>query len=217
MHLTVHLTETDIALYVEDKVSTEGRQRMEDHMADCPACVEQVSALVRLYEIDERETPLRIDGATYREAERLGVRNERFPLFSLMFASRPLRLALAGIAVVAVGLTYYFSTSTVEPVRFRSVERERPRFMMQPADGETLPAVQQLFRWSSIPHAMTYRFTLSELNGRTLWTSTVSDTFVTVPSSIAIQKGNQYLWRVEVVFRDNTRYSSPIYAFELQE
>jgi len=67
----VHLTERDIALYVEQTLPEHERERVESHLSDCPACVEQVAALTRLPLIMADTTAPHLDAATRRRAEHL--------------------------------------------------------------------------------------------------------------------------------------------------
>jgi hypothetical protein len=212
----MHLTESDIALFVEGISAENDRRRIEHHLAQCASCVEQVAALVKLRDVPE--VPLRLDEATVQRAERFGKRSSLLSFLLTDHGAPFVRYAFVSMLIVAgIAIPYFLFFSGDDSRQFRSPDVASPVPMMSPADGAGVSVADLVFRWSSVAGSLTYRFTLSELSGKELWSTTLRDTSVVLPPFIAIHAGNRYLWRVEVVFRDNTRYRSSIHVVEVFE
>jgi len=210
----VHLTERDIALYVEQTLPEHERERVESHLSDCPACVEQVAALTRLPLIMADTTAPHLDAATRRRAEHLGSKS-RTSLLDLLFLSsvaRPFRFAVVGFLLVGIGITYLMVGRTPEPERFRSPEVVQPFVKLSPGDGAFVESTT-IFRWTAVQHSAAYQLTLFEEGGRQLWSATISDTMASIPPSVALQPGKKYFWRVEALFPDDTKLASPLNVF----
>ena len=52
-----HLTEAELAAYVEGEVGAEERARLESHLIDCAGCLDEVLALLRIMRSDEMSEP----------------------------------------------------------------------------------------------------------------------------------------------------------------
>ena len=52
-----HLTEAELAAYVEGVVRAEERARLESHLIGCTGCLDEVLALLRIMRSDELSEP----------------------------------------------------------------------------------------------------------------------------------------------------------------
>lgn len=50
-----HLTEEELAAYVEGVVQAEERARIESHLIDCTTCLDEVLTLFRIMQSDEMD------------------------------------------------------------------------------------------------------------------------------------------------------------------
>jgi predicted anti-sigma-YlaC factor YlaD len=208
----MHLTEADVARYVGDRLDGENRERVESHLAGCSSCVEQVAALARLAE----EMPVRgeadIPAEIRRRAEHLvhaegaghGEKGGK--------PWGPMRYAIAAMLLVVVGVTYFSVTDRSTPDQFRS-ERAPASFDMVPSDGVTLARADLAFEWAPVNEATSYRLTIYDLEGTPLWSATSAEHAMKLPDTVALQSGATYLWRVEAIFPDDTRFRSSLNAF----
>ncbi|MEK9136395.1 MAG: hypothetical protein AAB393_04680 [Bacteroidota bacterium] len=208
----MHLTENEIALYIEDRLSPDAREKVEGHLADCSLCVEQVAALARLDEMLAGTADPALDTNVVRKAEEIVGEPFRQPTAKMTSFWSPVRYAIAAVLVVSVGIAYYFTTTPIETERFRSDAHVPSSFILSPEDGATIPQEGLRFSWTAIPSAITYRLTLHELDGEVVWTIATKETSLTVAPTVALQTGNKYLWRVEALFPDDTRFRSQLNA-----
>jgi len=81
-----------------------------------------------------------------------------------------------------------------------------------PSDGETLrsPAV---FRWSKAEKSIGSHFILYRESGTVIWESPVTDTTISLPSSVVLEAGKKYFWAVETVFPDQSKIRSTLNVF----
>jgi anti-sigma factor RsiW len=72
------------------------------------------------------------------------------------------------------------------------------------------------FVWGAIPHATTYRLTVSTGGGRVVWSASVADTVATLPDSVVLRRGDQYGWVVDALLGDGTTRSTGLREFHPQ-
>jgi hypothetical protein len=61
-----------------------------------------------------------------------------------------------------------------------------------------------------------YRFRLFAENGVPLWSAFVRDTTLTLPSSVVLESGKNYLWSIEVPFTDSITERPTFHAFSFR-
>lgn len=135
----------------------------------------------------------------------------------MLFAKRILlhnKLAMAVLAVGVVGLCVMvlFSDPHDEP----SGHHTSIFALVTPRDGATLGAAYR-FTWRRAGQPAVYHFFLYEVNRTPVWSSLVKDTSLIVPSSVRLQRGLTYLWRVEAILPDEKTIHSELRAFTLSQ
>lgn len=78
-----------------------------------------------------------------------------------------------------------------------------------PAPAATIVADSLRFVWSSAGSGAQYRFSLTELTGEPVWTTSVADTVVRLPAGVTLIRGRSYFWFVEARLSDGGAASSP--------
>ena len=178
---TAHLTAEDVAAFLDRHQTAAERAAVEAHLADCRLCRDEVTSVRRLVR----------PGPTVRRV------------------LIPAGLAAAA-AVVFIALTLGRGPEpTADRVRSQttSVEAGGSIVTRLPADGDTISPVKPAMVWSAIAGEPTYRFTLTDASGQPLWTSTTTDTSVTVPPQVILQSRQTYFWYVDAQ-RANGRAAS---------
>lgn len=177
----MHLTAEDVAAFLDRHMTASERAGVEAHLADCRFCRDEMMSVRRLMRT----------GPTVRRI-----------LIPIGLA------AAAAIAFVALTLG---RGADLPDDRVRSeatsVEAAGSIATRLPADGDTISLAKPALVWSPIAGEPTYRFTLTDASGQPLWTSTTTDTSVTLPSQVILKPRQTYFWYVDAL-RANGRAAS---------
>jgi len=209
----VHVTESDILLYVEDKLPAEDRQNLEQHVGRCNDCARQFATLVRLPHVLKESIPIRVDRATLNEAAALVGSEKQTSGWTFRAFAYPLRTGLAGVSVAVIALTVYLLIPRPEPAQFRSTDSSVPMLKLFPPDGATMSEPRPEFHWSSVARSAVYKFSLMDQNGVSVWNWDVRDTSLLLPSTVVLLPGKTYLWRVESFLADRSLERSALHVF----
>lgn len=210
----MHPDEYELLQYLESSVTQMRRAEIEDHIAGCGSCAHLLADLSRLPRLLESSVPFELDPAVLKKAVNLTGSRRTDRRSGLNVITSPFRVAMAGAALAAVVLTVYLVVPQNEPDRFRSAtEDEVPAFHLVPADGAVVTEHLPEFQWNAVGASSAYRFNLLEGSGALLWNTDVRDTSVVLPSSVVLQPGFTYLWRIESFLADNTIARSALHAF----
>jgi hypothetical protein len=71
------------------------------------------------------------------------------------------------------------------------------------------------FVWGAAAGALSYRLTVSRVDGPEVWSASVSDTTATLPSESQLQSGASYVWVVDAILRDGGTRSTGLHEFGL--
>jgi hypothetical protein len=214
----MHLTEAEIILYIENKISVDERTRVEAHIGGCAACASQFAAIAHIPSVLSKEVPLRVDRKTRQRVMQLVPSERRGFLGLFNFLNPPARLALAGLAAVAILATsymYFLTKHLPTPAQFRSGEETATIENVSPQDHAVVRETPVRFVWRSSSPAG-YRLRLFAGNGVPLWSAFVRDTTLTLPSSVVLEPGKNYLWSIEVPFTDSTTERPTFHAFSFR-
>jgi hypothetical protein len=192
MTTQIHLTASQLSGYLDGDLTPEERAEVERHLDQCEAC------RLELAEVDLLAHPQAGNGATRR----------RF----LWLIGGALAASLAGLSLVR-------PWSVTEPQD--RVERPSltpgetlPRLrVVSPTEGDTIDAADRRLTWRPLP-ATTYHVALLAEDGDPLWTIDTGDTSVTLPTSVGLQGGRTYFWRVDAV-RDGVTATSGVVPFSV--
>lgn len=201
----MHISEIQISLLLEKKLSYKEQQEVNLHIADCPLCAEKLASSYKLYNSFEslkvpKELHIRTTTKIYEEVSRLLNRVT-------------LKYALAGVVLILSLVTFYtVFEDEPEVSKFRSIDSEHFLEIFEPTDESVLKGSNILFRWSSVEGSIAYRFFIYEEDGKNLTSTLLTDTSYSL-SNLQLKPGNKYLWRIEIIFPDETKHRSEINAF----
>ena len=184
---TTHLTAEDVAAFLDRHITAAERAAVEAHLAECRLCRDEVTSVRRLMRT----------GPTVRRV-----------LIPAGLA------AAAAVAFIALTLGRGPEPS---PDRVRSpttLEANGSIVTRLPADGDTISLVKPAMVWSAIAGEPTYRFTLTDASGQPLWTSTTTDTSVTVPPQVILQSRQTYFWYVDAQRANGRAASTGVRRFQ---
>ena len=209
----MHVTESDILLYLDDKLPAEDKQKLEQHVGRCNECAGQFATLVRLPHVLKESIPIKVDEETLNKAIKLVKRAEPTIGWTFRVFAHPFRTALAGVSVVTIALAVYLLIPRPEPAQFRSTDSSVPMLKLFPPDGATMSEPHLEFHWSSVARSAVYKFSLMDRNGVSVWNWDVRDTSLLLPSTVVLLPGKTYLWRVESFLADRSLERSALHVF----
>ena len=128
-----------------------------------------------------------------------------------LFLNRLVWVGLA-VAIVVACLMVFFSGPpghSNDPLTSRVV-------LITPRDGATLVLLHR-FTWYRTGQPAVYHFFLYEVNRTPVWSTLVKDSSLILPSTVVLQRGQTYLWRVEAILPDEKTIHSDLRTFTLSQ
>jgi hypothetical protein len=178
-----HMTDLEIAAFVDNGLDTRKRSEIEDHLVRCGECRENV---IRTQDIIDRS----------RRSRRLA-------------SAAVVVLAAAAITLIAVPTLRRSSIDNRDAIR---ADDNTSSLVAYGPIGD-LKAAPSRFTWGSLRGAISYRITLTTDTGVAVWSSSVTDTTIVLPASVSLERGTRYMWVVDAVTNDGTTRSTGLREF----
>jgi len=182
-----HLSAEDAAGFLDGRLPREVRARIEAHLAACRECRDDLGASARL---------LPASGTNW-----------------------PIARIVTGLAAAAL-ITVAIRSATL-PEGAPDRERAGPTpdalpLTQSPADGAVIPAGHVVLTWSAALAQSSYRVTVTDSLGSTVWSVESRDTTVPIPNTVRLVAGDAYYWYVEALLPDGRRRSSGVQRIRIQ-
>lgn len=180
-NVSEHPSSEEVAAYLSNALSTKELTELEAHLVACQQCRREVTSARRLL-----RAPV----------------SPRVP--------RWIMPAVAAAAVLAVVVLSPLRSPRLETASTRAredaaVSVTTPRIrIVSPVNGDTVRAKQVVFAWQRAANAPLYRVTLTDAGGAAVWTGNTSDTTITLPAGVSIEKARNYFWFVDALGPDGT-------------
>jgi len=208
----MHLTEYDIASYLDRKGEPAERLRVEQHLSDCSACATAFASAIRILQAVEKTEPPELPDSVFRKAVGiLSGRKTRF--FPMVRISLPVRYAFAALLVATVSWWISSSGRQDPPSRFRSTSPIPTVELRSPADNGVLSSLPVQFRWEPVPNTLRYRLILFDEEGRRLWQGESVEHHLDAPPTVVFEGGKMYLWTIEAVLSNGLTITSNLSSF----
>ena len=180
--ITSHPDTEALAAYLSDGLSPAERQTLEAHLAECRDCRAELVGARRLLVL--RRAQLR--------------RKVVLP-------------AAAAAAVAAVVLLAPVREGSRSEHRLRDLPVSRPAIsVIAPAEGMEVTLAGLRFVWRGYGSASLYRLTVTDVSGHQVWVGETSDTVLTIPGNLNLERDREYLWYVDALDLDGHSASSGI-------
>ncbi|HVF40977.1 MAG TPA: hypothetical protein VM939_13840 [Gemmatimonadaceae bacterium] len=191
--LAQHLTPDELAAFLNNAQSAEDRTAAELHLVSCVEC--------RTEMIEGRRA------VSTAPAARTVSRPRRLML--------PLGLAAAAMLAIVVGRTT--TDSDVSPMERDAGTRAAQTSIgiVQPSDEGSIGARDPRLIWRRDRADASYRVTVTDENGRTIVTRTVSDTTLALPTEVINSPGTRFFWYVDAARSDAGSATSGVHAFKI--
>lgn len=214
----MHISENEILLYLEGKLSETEKSGYEKHFGRCSECTAKLTEIYSFNEeIKKTENPEVPD--TYFEKARLFGLNRTGDISINKAAAPSLAFALSVLLVSAVAVLFYLSTRQPGNVQTQYRGEKAIGYSMKlfPADGSVLASDHLNFSWSKISNAIEYKMTIYDLKGNMIFKRSVQDTILNFKSGNHIIPGNTYLWNIKVFLPDGRAIKSGIHSFKYSQ
>lgn len=180
-----HMTDLELAAYLDRGLSKADRSRVEEHLANCAECRRHLVESRNV--LDKARRPRRI-----------------------MTVSATLAAAVAAILVVNAN---DFWRGPETPRLTRSQAGGSALIAYGPA-GAIAPSPVR-FVWASAPSATSYRLTLTGEDGNTVWTTSTADTAIALPHSVRLAAHKKYYWITDALTSDGKPGSTGLREFTI--
>lgn len=188
-----HLSDGDIAGYLDQHLPPEDRARVEAHLDACSQCR---TALIDVQRLSDSYAPGET-GATASSA-----RHAPAPVIRIIPRRRWGR-RVAGAVAVAAGLTVVAIVRR-DPEVASAVRSEAALpaaatvVALSPEDGARVGEAHPVFRWRAPGHAL-FRFVLLDSTGAPVWVEETTDSALTLSPEVILRPGESYFWRVDAI------------------
>lgn len=205
----MHLTEAEIAQYVEAGLTAAQEERVRVHCSQCDRCRAQLAALARLPRVLETSDAPALDERAFARALAAG---SSATLRQGILHRTTARFALAATILLLLGVSYVLLEAPT-PERFRDRSSENGSWSLVPEDGGAVAGSPPTLRWSRLRHSIGYIVSVHHQNGTLLYQGRTTDTLLALPDDIRLEPGETYLWSVSGFLPDRSTRQSPLNVF----
>ena len=207
------LDETVLAAYADGGLEESSRETVEDHLAACPECRDQVVLLVKLRDSDGAVPPL--EEVLDRCRQLVTTRRDRTPMYMGSWGFRA-----AAVLLVAIAAYLWLAQRAEAPgdsFRTHRTQQSTPgEFeLLSPTNGSTVVRKSLLLRWRSLRDADHYEVTLADSAGQLLWEARTDQTSTPLPAGISLLPGERYFVSVTARLSTGRRVKSPFTEFSI--
>lgn len=183
-----HMMDTQIASYLDRRLSDDERERFESHLAECAECR---TAVVESEKLLQRVRPRR------------GMKTA-------------MALAAAAVVLVAVRLEVIHPRNPPVVPSTRSTDTANGGLIVHGPIGEVSNRGLH-FVWSPIAWALSYRLVVTDAGGRPVWSTTGPDTTIALPADVSLRAGERYFWIVDGLDSNGITHSTGVREFRVSE
>jgi hypothetical protein len=186
-----HLTDDEMAGYVDRSLAAGERERVEGHLADCSECRAEMRVAANLIRAQKQR--------------------------KLWYWGSSTVAAAAAVILLVVGP--FSRTASEEPtLRAPGATLDagiRAISAVTPQSGATVDRDDLTFVWESVGADVNYRFTLTNVLGEEIWQADVGDTSVVLSAEITLVPGEVYVWLVDALLLDGRSVTTGSQSFQL--
>jgi hypothetical protein len=213
--ITMHLTEKQILLYLDNKILPGEKKVIENHLSKCGECSFQLANTYKLLKkVQKSKTPE--PGKEYFERAKNLVPyiNDE----SLRKGNRPRALIVFSAATAAAVVIIIFF-NLINPGAdtqnlYRSNKIIGDRVILFPPDNSVITTDSFTVNWIKVLNATAYNVSIYSNDGELLVNKVSADTMINLGSSNNFILGEDYLWKLEALLPDGRTIKSPVYSFK---
>ncbi len=226
------LSEAELAAYADGRLEGPAKRRVEEHLADCGFCLEQIGFLLRPQEGPASEpVPQRLQAQALELGRRPGVVRpvHRWGAAAAAAAAAALVLMLRTpspqvpaipssptVAPTSQAPTPAPAPAAPERVRSRPVGPLRPEPIL-PRPDSLVPRGSLEFRWKPVPRSLFYDVRVATAAGDLLWEGKATATSLRPPVDLPLEGGQKYFVWVRAHLPDGKTVQSRALAFSVKD
>jgi hypothetical protein len=228
------LSEADLAAYADGRLGGTSKRRVEEHLADCGFCLEQVGFLLRSQEEGASEpVPWHLEAQALELGRRKGfvMPAHRWGAVAAAAAAAVVVLMLrtpSPEAPVVASPPIVVPTSQAptpapapapaqaEAVRSRPVGLLLPEPISPRADS-LVPRGSLEFRWRPVPRSLFYDVRLATAEGDLVWEGRATATSLRPPGDLPLEEGQKYFVWVRAHLPEGKTVQSRALAFAVKD
>lgn len=189
-----HLDAGSISAYLDGRLGSGEKERVQKHLADCPECRREMSELVDLLKANEG-------------------RRRRWPLAATGIAAAAVAALVIGGSLMREAADGPGTVRTPEGAAER--ESVRSIAVISPSPEASVAREAVAFAWEPVGEGTTYRLTMTDGAGRTVWSTVTHESAVDMPEDLQLHPGEIYLWYVDAVLSDGTTATTGVTRLRL--
>lgn len=186
-HRTEHISDAELAAYMDRNVASADRERIESHLADCDEC--------RRHLIEARTV---LGGIGRTRTVRIAT-------------------ILAAAAVVLIFVRFEMWPTRESAMAPLARGRTSSAEITAHGPSGDVSGKGLKFVWSPVSGTVSYRITVSRSDGTPLWSQSTMDTAVTLPLSVVLRHGQTHLWVTDALLLDGTTRSTGLREFRVTQ
>lgn len=201
--------------YVEGRIDSPLRERLERHVSECDSCRGQVGFLAR---VDELGPPPPVPASLVAGAsgERVFPTGWLRPAWVTLAAGVALALALAvSVPRLREEASPGGSTVPVERLVRNGAGGADSPWLVRPAEGELVARESLALAWRGVPEALFYTVEIVDPNGDVAWEGRSESTRLAVPAGAPLVPGRSYYVWVLAHLRRGATVRSTAVGFRL--
>ena len=179
-----HLTDSEMALYLDRRLSLEERDRIENHLGNCAECRSHVLAARQALRSARRSRVATVGGV------------------------------LAAATVIFILITRAAPHSDQPASQLRAVASDNAALVAYGPIGDAKRGGLR-FVWGPAAGAVSYRLTVTTVDGVQVWSRSGIDTLASLPPTVVLRPGEKYLWVADAILNDGSARSTGLREFSL--
>ena len=200
---TAHLSAERLASYLDGRLTTAERDQALAHFDRCVDCRREMT---------EGRRVLSLASPIVRRPD--------------LVRSVPRRLVIVVTTAMAAAVLFAVFLPAIrdrsqQPAAIRAPDRLAaeivpPLGTVSPPEGGTFVPQRDALVWRSASANAEYRLTIQDANGGRVWTTSTSDTSVTVPADVRLTIGGEYFWSVDALLADGRSTTTRVRHFTIK-
>ena len=187
-----HLPPEMVAAYVDDTLSDAERRHADVHLTACTECRAELREVRRLVLGGRRRFGPRLVGGTALAAAAVA---------ALVLLPRA---EVGGPTTAPTGATSPFRSDGGGGATLVEIEP------LEPEIEESGEVATMSLLWRPVTAGSTYRVSLTDAGGATIWSGETTDSVVAVPNDVGLDPGGTYYWFVDATLPDGEAASTGV-------
>ncbi len=211
----MHLTELEIASFIEKKSNGKQRKKVLNHLNNCQKCYDEFAECFDIFNNPEYNRYHSNSANFIKKAENLvgNVHHAKNHFKKKRkFGTKYFALAFT-IAAFGISILLFQTKIDNTNIKYRSANSLITLRLFTPEDLAVTNSKQLNFRWSSIRETNYYILKISDEVGNTVLEKSTKNIHIKLTGKTKLVIGKKYLWQVQSILNNGEKIASKLYAF----